>query len=54
MGQREKRNVSFDNESFGDFSGVGYHVRNVTFDGCFEEVLRIFAEQGLTRAAGGR
>ena len=46
-------NVSFNNESLGNFSEVRYHFRDVTLgDVLFcGDVLNI-AEHGLTRAAG--
>ena len=37
----EERRVSFDNESFGDFSKVRYHVKDVTLGmWCFAEVIK--------------
>ena len=53
-GGRGAESVSFDDESFGDFSEVGYHVRDVALgDVVFYEGVQDFAELGLTRAAGG-
>ena len=41
-GGRGTESVSFDTESFGDFSNVGYHVRDVTLVvWCFAEQFRI-------------
>ena len=53
--QRGAEGVSFNNKSFVGFNKVKYHVRDVTFG----EVLlcggvQDLAEQGLTRAVGGR
>ena len=48
--ERGAEGVSFNNESFGDLGGVRHHVRDVLFCGSVYD----FAEQGLTRAAGGR
>ena len=48
-------NVSINDESFGDFSEVRHHVRDITLrDVVLCGVVKDFAEQGLTRAAGGR
>ena len=49
------KGVSFNNETFGGFSKVRYHVRDVTFgDMVLCEGVQDLAEQGLTRAVGGR
>ena len=47
--------VSFDSESLGDFSEVGYQVRDVTSgDVVVCGGVQDFSELGLTCAAGGR
>ena len=54
-GERGAESVSFDNESFGDFSEVRHHVRDLTLgDLVFCGGVYNFAELGLTRAEGGR
>ena len=53
-GGRGAESASFDNESFGGFSEVRYHVRDVTLGDVFWGGVEDFAEQGFTHAAGGR
>ena len=53
MGQSE--GVSLNNELFEGFCEVRYHVRDVSLrDVVLCGGVKDFAEQGLTRAAGGR
>ena len=52
---RRAEDVYFNNESFGGFSEVRYLVRDVILgDVVICGGVLDFAEQGLTRAAGGR
>ena len=52
---RGAEGVSFNNESFGGFIDVRYNVRDVNLgDVVLCGGVKDFAEQGLTRAAGGR
>ena len=47
--------MSFNNESFGDFSKVRYHVRDVTLVYVvLSESVQDLAEQKLTCTAAGR
>ena len=52
MGQwgREAKSVSFDNMSFGDYSEVGRHDRDVLFCGGALDFIEL---KKLYRAAGG-
>ena len=52
---RRTEGFSFNNESFGSFSEVRYHVRDMTLgDVVLCAGVKDLAEQGLTCAAGGR
>ena len=54
-GGRKAEGPFFDNESFGDFSEVMSHVRDVTMlDMMLCGGVYDFNELGVTRAAGGR
>ena len=52
--RRGEEDVSFNNESFGGFSVIRYHVRNVTSRNVVLcGGVQDLAEQGLTHAKGG-